>query len=146
MADGDSKGYSSNSNLQRNQNLMQPDVNTGQLPDQVGSQNPIAVIESNQQQMHEQHMNSSSHYDELPKVNTGLSQNVLQYKQNLIDCYQMCPKLQLEVISSASLPKGKLILINTMGLTGDDSSLREQDNPGTGLDGYTFFGTHSSVT
>ena len=38
-----------------------------------------------------------------------------------------------------------MIMINTLGLTGEDCSLREQEYPGKGLDGYTYFGSYSSV-
>ena len=57
----------------------------------------------------------------------------------------LSPYLKLEVVSSASLSKGQIITINTLGLFGTNISLREKDNPGQGLDGYTFFGTDPSV-
>ena len=52
-----------------------------------------------------------------------------------------CPVLELEVLSSASLPKGQKITINSLGLFGAFISEREKDMPGSGRDGFTFFGS-----
>ena len=51
------------------------------------------------------------------------------------------PVLQLEVISSASLPKGRTVTINSQGLFGNFTSERERDQPGSGNDGFTYFGS-----
>jgi hypothetical protein len=50
------------------------------------------------------------------------------------------------VISSATLTKGQVVTINTLGLFGTYLSEREKDCPGNGLDGYTYFGSLSYVT
>ena len=67
------------------------------------------------------------------------------YKQRLQDVLNTAPVLQLEVISSASLPKGNIITINAMGLFGQWESEREKDHPGSGKDGYTYFGSMATV-
>ena len=48
-------------------------------------------------------------------------------KQRLRQLMPQVQFLQLEVISSASLPKGQIITINTMGLFGTFLSEREKD-------------------
>jgi len=53
--------------------------------------------------------------------------------------------LQLEVVSSASLPKGQTITLNSLGLFGNFTSEREKDNPGSGNDGFTYFGSMTHV-
>jgi hypothetical protein len=51
------------------------------------------------------------------------------------------PNLRLDVISSASLQKGQIITINPLGLYGNQISERERDQPGSGQDGFTYFGS-----
>lgn len=51
------------------------------------------------------------------------------------------PNLRLDVVSSASLQKGQIININPLGLYGTYISERERDQPGSGLDGFTYFGS-----
>ena len=53
--------------------------------------------------------------------------------------------MQLEVVSSASLPKGQIITIDSTGLFGSYTSERERDNPGSGNDGFTYFGSMAHV-
>lgn len=52
------------------------------------------------------------------------------YRQKLKECLNLSPYLKLEVVSSASLSKGQIITINTLGLFGTNISMRERDNPG----------------
>jgi hypothetical protein len=43
------------------------------------------------------------------------------------------------------LPKGQIITINALGLYGNFTSEREKDHPGSGNDGFTYFGSLSHV-
>lgn len=70
---------------------------------------------------------------------------ISDYKEKLQECLHTSPTLQLEVISSASLPKGNIITINPLGLYGSWQSEREKDQPGSGLDGFTYFGSMAYV-
>jgi hypothetical protein len=63
------------------------------------------------------------------------------YKQKCWEHLGKSPNLQLEVVSSASLPKGQIITINALGLYGNFTSEREKDCPGSGNDGFTYFGS-----
>lgn len=65
--------------------------------------------------------------------------------QKLKELVDVSPNLRLEVMSSASLPKGQVITINTLGLFGQCQSEREKDVPGSGNDGYTYFGSIAHV-
>ena len=67
------------------------------------------------------------------------------YRIRLKEMISNCPKLKLEVISSASLPKGQVITINSQGLYGNYISDREKSQPGTANDGYTYFGSMNYV-
>lgn len=68
--------------------------------------------------------------------------NVLaEHKSKCGAVVNTCPILSLEVLSSASLPKGQAITLNSLGLFGAFTSEREKDQPGSGLDGFTFFGS-----
>jgi len=44
------------------------------------------------------------------------------------------------------LTKGQVITVNTLGLFGNQISEREKDKPGSGLDGFTYFGSMATVT
>ena len=44
-------------------------------------------------------------------------------------------------MSSASLQKGQVITINPLGLHGNYISEREREVPGSGNDGFTYFGS-----
>jgi hypothetical protein len=66
--------------------------------------------------------NPSNHTDNNIYNNNdnSMNDNYMQadYKQRLQDVIPTAPVLQLEVISSASLPKGNTITINALGLFG----------------------------
>ena len=62
-------------------------------------------------------------------------------KQKCKECVNNSPNLQLEVVSSASLPKGQVVTINAVGLYGNFTSEREKDQSGSGNDGFTYFGS-----
>lgn len=49
--------------------------------------------------------------------------------------------LRIEVLSSSSLQRGEVIMINSMGLFGSHIPEREKMKPGSGYDGFTYFGT-----
>jgi len=67
------------------------------------------------------------------------------YKALLKQFMATAPVLRLDVVSSASLPKGQAITINPLGLFGNFQSEREKDCPGSGLDGFTYFGSMAFV-
>ena len=67
------------------------------------------------------------------------------YKQMLNTHLNSGPNLRLEVISSASLRKGQIITINPLGLCGNYIAERERDSPGSGNDGFTYFGSVSNI-
>ena len=50
-----------------------------------------------------------------------------EYKQKCKECLGNSSNLQLEVVSSASLPKGEVITINSLGLYGNHKSEREKE-------------------
>ena len=68
-----------------------------------------------------------------------------EYKQKCKECLGNSLNLQLEVVSSASLPKGQIITINALGLYGNFTSEREKDAPASGNDGFTYFGSMTHV-
>lgn len=70
---------------------------------------------------------------------------MMDYKKKLEMLLPNSPYLKLEVMSSASLPKGQIISINTLGLFGNFLSEREKESPGTGQDGFTYFGSMAHV-
>lgn len=49
------------------------------------------------------------------------------------------------MISSPTLQRGLVLTINALGLTGAVQSEREKDYPGSGLDGFTYFGSTAFV-
>jgi len=68
------------------------------------------------------------------------------YKTMLRSLVHTSKVLRLEVISSASLQKGQVININPLGLCGNSISERERDCPGSGMDGFTYFGSIPAVS
>jgi len=59
---------------------------------------------------------------------------------------KVSPILNLEVLSSAGLQKGLVIQINSIGLFGSHVSEREKQNPGSGNDGFTYFGSVATAS
>ena len=55
------------------------------------------------------------------------NQMIQEYKQKCKECVGNVSNLQLEIVSSASLPKGQIITINPLGLYGNFVSEREKD-------------------
>ena len=51
----------------------------------------------------------------------------------------------MTVISSPTLQRGLVLTINALGLRGAVESEREKDCPGSGLDGFTYFGSTAFV-
>ena len=49
--------------------------------------------------------------------------------------------LQLSVLSSPTLLRGQMITLNACGMFGDYLSEREKVQQGSGLDGFTYFGS-----
>jgi hypothetical protein len=78
--------------------------------------------------------------DDRPRTIPGGDEE--KYKEILRERVDNYPLLKLEVINSCALGKGHVININAMGLYGSHQPLREQLAPGSGYDGFTYFGSN----
>ena len=104
------------------------DMNMGnRIPmDNLGQQNNLLVNASPQQHINKQLTDPYKIQD---------------YKKKCSEMVHSSPILKLTVVSSPTLQRGQVLTINAQGLFGAVESEREKECPGSGLDGYTFFGS-----
>ena len=80
------------------------------------------IIKQNQKEE-----NINNNLDDFEQQNYGAS-----YTENIKEVYDKAPNLEIEILNSFILPKGKIIKIDPLGMT--ENSLRRKK------DGFTYFG------